>query len=382
MTATARHQEFTGDKGVLYMALELGWSQWKLGFVSEAGQKPRQQTIAARDLVTLQREIVRAKARFGLADSSQVVSCFEAGRDGFWLHRYLESVGVKNRVVDSASIEMNRRARQAKSDGVDVQKLLSLLVRSETGERVRWSVVRVPSIEEEDGRQLSRELETLKRERTAHSNRMRGLLASQGVDLKIRRDFLEKLQLVRLWDGSSLSEGLRGRFEREWERLELLEKQIADLEKQRRDRVSQAQGRVGQVARRLCELKSIGLNSAWLFSGEFFAWRQFRNRKQVGSLAGLAPTPYQSGDRLHREQGISRAGNERVRNMAIEIAWAWLRFQPRSQLSLWFQERFGKGGSRSRRIGIVALARKLLVALWRYLETGQIPDGAELKASL
>jgi transposase len=380
MTAMARQKESTGVNGVLYMALELGWSQWKLGFVSEADQKPRQRTISARDLTALQAEIGRAKVRFGLAESSRVASCFEAGRDGFWLHRYLESLGVKNRVVDSASIEMNRRARQAKSDGVDVEKLLSLLIRSETGERVRWSVVRVPSVEEEEGRQLSRELETLKKERTAHRNRMRGLLASQGVDLKIRRNFRVSLQQVKLWDGSSLSEDLRSRFEREWERLELLEKQVADLEKQRRDRVSQAKGSVAQVAQRLCRLKSIGLNSAWLFSGEFFAWRQFRNRRQVGSLAGLAPTPFQSGDRLHREQGISRAGNERVRSMAIEIAWAWLRFQPQSQLSLWFQERFARGGSRSRRIGIVALARKLLVALWRYLETGEIPAGAALKS--
>lgn len=380
MTATAHQQKSTGDPGVLYMALELGWSQWKLGFVSGAGQKPRHRTIPARDVAILQGEIGRAKVRFGLCESSRVVSCFEAGRDGFWLHRYLESLGVKNRVVDSASIEMNRRSRQAKSDGVDVEKLLSLLVRSETGERVGWSVVRVPSVQEEDGRQLSRELETLKQERTAHRNRMRGLLASQGVDLKIRRDFREQLQRVKLWDGSSLSEDLRSRFEREWERLELLEKQITELEKQRRDRVSRAQGPVAQVAKRLCLLKSIGLNSAWLFSGEFFAWRQFRNRRQVGSLSGLAPTPYQSGDRLHREQGISRAGNERVRSMAIEIAWAWLRFQPKSELSLWFQERFALGGSRSRRIGIVALARKLLVALWRYLEAGEIPAGAELKS--
>lgn len=380
MTAMARQKESTGVNGVLYMAVELGWSQWKLGFVSEADQKPRQRTISARNLAALQEEIGRAKVRFGLAESSRVVSCFEAGRDGFWLHRYLESLGVKNRVVDSASIEMNRRARQAKSDGVDVEKLLSLLIRSETGERVRWSVLRVPSVEQEEGRQLSRELETLKKERTAHRNRMRGLLAGQGVDLKIRRDFRVRLQQVKLWDGSSLSEDLRSRFEREWERLELLEKQVADLERQRRDRISQGKGSVAQVAQCLCRLKSIGLNSAWLFSGEFFAWRQFRNRRQVGSLAGLAPTPYQSGDRLHREQGISRAGNERVRSMAIEIAWAWLRFQPQSQLSLWFQERFARGGSRSRRIGIVALARKLLVALWRYLETGEIPAGAALKS--
>ena len=380
MIPTTRKQESTGKRAALYMALELGWSQWKLAFTTGTGEKPRLQTIAARDLVGLQREISRAKVRFGLDDSVRVVSCYEAGRDGFWLHRYLESIGVENRVVDSSSIEMNRRARQAKSDGIDVGKLLSLLVRSESGEeRQPWSVVRVPSIEEEDARQLSRELETLKQERTAHRNRLRSLLASQGVDLKIGRDFQEKLQSAKLWDGSSLSEGLRSRLEREWDRMVLLEKQVADLESRRKQMVSQPQEAVAQVARRMYQLKGIGLNSAWLFSGEFFAWRRFNNRREVGALAGLAPTPYRSGDGVHREQGISRAGNERVRCMAIEIAWGWLRFQPRSRLSLWFQERFGKSGSRSRRIGIVALARKLLVSLWRYLETGEVPDGAELK---
>lgn len=381
MTPTTRKQESTGKSSVLYMALELGWSKWKLAFATEAGQKPRQQTIAARDLAALNREIDRAKVRFGLPESTRVVSCYEAGRDGFWLHRYLESIGVKNRVVDSSSIEMNRRARQAKSDGVDVGKLLSLLMRSESGEARRvWSVVRVPSVAEEDGRQLARELETLKQERTAHRNRLRSLLASQGVDLKIGKDFLEELKSAKLWDGSSLSKDLRSRLEREWDRMVLLENQVADLEDRRKKMVKEPQEAVAQVARRLYQIKSIGLNSAWLFSSEFFSWRQFRDRRQVGSLAGLAPTPFHSGDRLHREQGISRAGNDRVRCMAIEIAWVWLRFQPRSELSRWFQERFGKGGSRSRRIGIVALARKLLVALWRYLETGEVPAGAELKS--
>ena len=381
MTPTTRKQESTGKSAVLYMALELGWSKWKLAFATEAGQKPRQQTIAARDLAALNREIDRAKVRFGLLESTRVVSCYEAGRDGFWLHRYLESMGVKNRVVDSSSIEMNRRARQAKSDGVDVGKLLSLLIRSESGEAGRvWSVVRVPSVAEEDGRQLARELETLKQERTAHRNRMRSLLASQGVDLKVSKDFLEELKSAKLWDGSSLSEDLRSRLEREWDRMVLLEKQVADLEDRRKKMVKEPQEAVAQVARRLYQIKSIGLNSAWLFSSEFFSWRQFRDRRQVGSLAGLAPTPFHSGDRLHREQGISRAGNNRVRCMAIEIAWVWLRFQPRSELSRWFQERFAKAGSRSRRIGIVALARKLLVALWRYLETGEVPAGAELKS--
>lgn len=366
--------------GVLYLALELGWSEWKLAFCVRWGGKARQRTIVARDVEALVEEIRRSQERYGLPTSSRVVSCYEAGRDGFWLHRFLGTIGVESRVVDSSSIETNRRSRQAKSDRVDAQKLLNLLMRNDQEGRAGWSVLRVPSVEEEDGRQLARELEELKAERTAHRNRMRGLLASQGLDLPPQTDFEEKLNAARLWDGTAVPAGLRSRLEREWERLVLLSQQIRFLEEQRRLRLKEPQEPVAQGARRLCELKSIGPNSAWLFSGEFFAWRQFRNRRQVGALAGLSPTPYQSGDRLNREQGISRNGNARVRSMAIEIAWSWLRFQPTSQLSQWFQQRFGAGGSRSRRIGIVALARKLLVALWRYLDQGIIPEGALLKS--
>lgn len=368
------------SRGVLYLALELGWSDWKLAFSVVGSGRARQRTIAARDLLALGEEIRRSQEKYGLSPSSRVVSCYEAGRDGFWLHRFLLTIGVESFVVDSSSIEMNRRARQAKSDRVDAQKLLTLLMRNDQEGKAGWSVLRVPSVEEEDGRQLARELEELKAERTAHRNRMRGLLASQGLDLSPQTDFEEKLNAARLWDGTAVAEGLRTRLEREWERLVLLSQQIRFLEEQRRLRLQKPEEPVAQGARRLCELKSIGANSAWLFSGEFFAWRQFRNRRQVGALAGLAPTPYQSGDRLNREQGISRNGNARVRSMAIEIAWSWLRFQPTSQLSLWFQQRFGAGGSRSRRIGIVALARKLLVALWRYLDQGIIPEGALLKS--
>lgn len=381
MSQTTRQEKCSGRQGTLYLALELGWSQWKLGFATQIGQKPRLRTIPGRDVKALSEEIRRAKERFGLSESARVLSCYEAGRDGFWLHRYLVSVGVESRVVDSSSIEVNRRSRRAKTDKLDVIKLVVLLMRYDSGEKV-WSVVRVPSVTEEDGRQLGRELESLKKERTGHCNRIRGLLAAQGVEVRAGRGWIRRgLEAIRLWDGSTLPADLRTRLERERERLELVEAQIQALEKQRCERVAQPVGRAEGQVRQLLLLRAIGMNSAWLFVMEFFAWRQFRNRRQVGGLSGLSPTPYSSGDGLKREQGIDKAGNVRVRAMAIEIAWGWLRWQPQSELSRWYRERFGNGNSRSRRVGIVALARKLLVALWRYLETGEIPAGAELKAS-
>jgi transposase len=315
------------------MALELGWGNWKLAFTTEAGEKPRLRSIAARDLAALDQEMEHAKQRLGLPSTASVVSCYEAGRDGFWLHRWLSDRGVNNRVVDSSSIEVDRRARHAKSDGVDAQKLLDLLMRSEQGQKRGWKVVRVPSPQEEDARQLHRELEALKQERTRHSNRMRGLLASQGIDLDVGPQFREQLEQARLWDGSPVAPGLRTRLERELARLELLSEQISDLEKQRRELLKSSQEASVQQARQLLLLKALGENSSWVFVNEFFSWREFRNRREVGALAGLAPTPYQSGDSNH-EQGISRAGNGRIRSMAIEIAWVWLRCQPRSQLSL------------------------------------------------
>lgn len=381
MSQTTRHEEFTRKNEALHLALELGWKEWKLAFAAELGQKARLRTIPAGALVALKQEISRAKVRFGLAESASVVSCYEAGRDGFWLHRWLCAQGVESYVVDSSSIEVNRRARRAKTDRLDAQKLVAQLLRFTHGEKV-WSVVRVPTVEQEDVRQLPRELEHLKRERTSHCNRIKGLLASHGVRLEVRRrDFLERLETAVLWDGQPLPAGLKQRLLREHERLEGVQRQIQNLEQQKRRQLEEsADDPTIAKMRQLLALKAIGHNSAWLFVCEFFGWRKFRNRREVGALAGLAPMPYQSGDSLDRSSGIS-GGNGRLRAMTIEIAWAWLRYQPRSRLSLWFQERYGPGSRRSRRVGIVALARRLLIELWRYLETGALPDGAELKAA-
>lgn len=380
MSQTTHKAEFKAVDRCLYLALDLGWTQWHLAFTTQVGQKPRLRTIQARDLSAFQEEIRRAKERFELPAQARVASCFEAGRDGFWLHRYLLSIGVESRVVDSSSIEVNRRQRRAKTDRLDVIKLVLLLLRYEAGEKGVWSVVRVPSVAAEDLRQLGRELESLKKERTEHSNRIRALLAAQGVDLGsgasgLRRSF----DLLRLWDGSELPPVLRARLDREQQRLEFAEVQIQELEQQRKEQVKAPVCRAEEQVGKLLQLRAIGIKSAWLFVNEFFSWREFRNRRQVGSLAGLAPTPYRSGSDLHHEQGISKAGNPRIRSMAIEISWGWLRWQPDSELAKWFGSRFGKGGGRSRKVGIVALARKLLVALWRFLETGVVPAGAQLK---
>jgi transposase len=367
----------TPNKGELYLAIEMSRKEWKLAFTVGMGQDPRLRSVTGRDLDDLLREITLSKKRFGLGEAVVVRSCYEAGRDGFYLARYLAVQGVNNLVVDSASIEVNRRFRRAKTDRMDAGKLLSMLVRYHQGERKVWSVVHVPSVEVEDQRQLHRELMALKKERTHHINRMKGLLASQGVELEIRSDFPTELESATLWDGSPLRARLQARLLREYERYQQVKGQVKELEGQRLECIRRAEGPVMDQVRQLLRLKGIGVNSAWLYVMEFFSWRGFRNRRELGSLAGLTPTPYQSGESA-RERGISKAGNQPVRSLAIEIAWAWLRFQPDSQLSQWYQARFAQGSSRMRRIGIVALARKLLVALWRYLETGLPPQGAIL----
>jgi transposase len=375
---TTRKRNDTPVSGKLYLAFELSQSEWKLGFTVGLGQAPRLRTLKARHLEGLRREIEQARVRFGLPKETAVLSCYEAGRDGFWLHRYLEAQGINNLVVDSASIEVNRRYRRVKTDRLDVGKLLNMLVRYDQGETRVWSVVHVPRVEEEDRRQLHRELMSLKCEQTHHINRIKGLLASQGIVLEVKTKFLEELQGVQLWDGSSVPPALHTLLVREHERLRLVREQIYQVEATRKEVLHTSNDPAIEQVRRLLQLKGIGMNSAWVYVMEFFAWRAFHNRRELGSLAGLAPTPYASGE-SSRERGISKAGNRPVRALAIEIAWSWLRNQPNSQLSRWYRKRFAKGGSRVRRIGIVALARKLLIALWRYVEEGVLPEGAQLK---
>ena len=368
----------TVTKTTLFLAFELGKRHWKLGFTTGFGQKARERTIAGRDLVHLKKEISAAKERFSLGRQVRVVSCYEAGLDGFWLDRALSEMGIKNVVVDSSSIRVPRRKRRAKTDRVDLHQLLAMLMRSDMGEKKVWSVVHVPSEEAEDRRHLHRELKKLKEERTGKINSLKGLLASSGVILSIDRNFLAHLEDIKLWNGQPLPAGLRQRLLWKHQRLEFINGQIREVEAKRSALLRTSEAPEIEQVRQLKKLAGIGVNSAWLFSMEFFSWRQLRNRREVGGLAGLAPTPYNSGE-SNREQGIGKDGNGYVRAMAVEIAWCWLRFQPQSELSLWYQRRFGHGSKRLRRIGIVALARKLLIALWRWVDQGVLPPGAVLK---
>ena len=377
MTATHDVIPTLSTTPVLYLSLELGQKNWKLAFTVGLGQKPRLRTIAARDTEALMAEIRAAKKRFGLPEDAAVASCYEAGRDGFWLHRFLTSRKVENLVVDSSSIEVNRRKRRAKSDRLDAVKLVEMLIRYCNGERKVWSIIRVPAVADEDRRQLHRELIELKAERTAHVNAIKGLLAGLGLQASVDEDFPERLEQLRQWDGSAVPEGLRGRLLREFERWRLVGRQVHELEKERTEAIRAGAGPEVEQVRQLLNLKGIGENGAWLLVNELFAWRRFENRRQLGSLAGLTPTPYDSGE-SRREQGISKAGNRRVRWMMVQLSWGWLQYQPDSELSRWYRRRFGDGNSRVRKIGIVALARKLLIALWRYLETGEPPAGAEV----
>ncbi len=371
-------EQATLPQPTLFRAFALGQNKWKLGFTIGMAQQPRERTIPAGALDTLPQEIARAKQRFGLPEDARVVSCYEAGRDGFWLHRALVAHGVTNHVIDSASIEVNRRQRRAKTERLDVRKLLTMLLRHMAGETKVWSVVRVPSVEEEARRHLHRALTTAKQDRTRVINRIKGLLAGQGVQLALEGDVDAQLDQGHQWDGSPLPSALLSRLKRAWQQVGFLTAQIQTLEAQRRALVRRCEDPVLAQVRQLFTLRGIGGKSAWLYVMEFFAWRDFQTPKQVGALAGLPPTPYQSGQ-ARRELGIAKAGQRHSRALAIEIAWAWRRFQPTSALSQWYEHRFGAGSARLRKLGIVALARKLLIALWRFVKTGSLPAGAVLK---
>jgi len=371
-SGTALQEKHTAEASALYMAFELGEKNWKLA-LSDGVRSPSRYTVVAGDTAALLECMAKAKARCGLAPEARVHSCYEAGRDGFWLHRWLIEQGIDNIVVDSSSIEVNRRARRAKTDWLDGDKLLSMLLRYHADEPRVWSVVRVPTPEEEDARRAHRELGRLGHERTAHINRIRALLVLNNVRVKYVGGRLWR----RWWTGHAqeLAPGVRAEIERESERLLLVKKQMDTIEAEQRQAV--AAGTEPQVAG-LAQLRGIGMSSGWVLAKELFGWRCFRNRREVAGCLGLTPSPYASGE-SETEQGISKAGNRRVRTLMVELAWSWLRYQPQSELSQWFNRRFAGGGKRLRRIGIVALARRLAIALWRYLEHGLIPQGAQLK---
>ncbi len=385
MIKKTTQQDCIGTSSVLYLAFELSNKKWKLGFSIGLGQKVRIRTIDAGDLAAVKSEIHSARKRFKLPEKGPVMSCYEAGRDGFWIHRYLTSVDINNCVVDSASIEVNRRKRRVKADKLDVNSLVRMLIRYSYGEKKIWSVVHVPSEEDEDRRQLHRELSSLEKEKKRTSNRIRGLLATQGIRIKGALDLSgERLDTLRVWDKRPLRQGLKDRIRREWDHLVFLKEQILTLTRERKKALNQKEPSNEhpdiEKIQQLQKLKAIGPVGAWVLTREFFGWRDFKNRRQVGSLAGLTSSHYQSGGK-DVDQGISKAGIVPVRQIAVELAWGWIRYQPKSKLTRWYNERFAKSGKKARKIGIVALARRLLIELWRYLNTGVLPEGAELKAA-
>lgn len=373
----------------LLLAFELGGSFWKLAFQLEPAGPVRFRNLPtsnARELFQrVIEEISAAKARFRLPDDAPVVCCYEAGRDGFWLHRALVASGVQNQIIEPASLKVDRRRRRAKTDRLDAVEMLGNLHRHVAGERV-WRIVRVPSLEAEDLRRLPRQRERLVKERTQHINRIKSLLNLEGIkkagtQVKAKRFATTVEQLKRL-DGSPFPIRLLAEIRDEHQRLQLVQVQIKRIDDEQKALLKQEEpspAPIVEKAQRLVTLAGIGPVSAYVLSAEFYGWREFKNRREVGSLAGLTDSPWKS-DGIDRQQGISKAGNRRVRRLAVELAWNWLRYQPESKLARWFHRYVGEGKKkRLKRVAIVALARKLLVALWHYLEHGVIPDGARLK---
>jgi transposase len=360
------------------LVFELSKAKWKLGVMLPGSQKMSRFTIAGGDETALTARLttIRSKACQG-GRPVRILACYEAGLDGHWLHRWLTAQGVICYVVDPASIEVNRRARRAKTDRIDLDKLMRMFLAYLRGEPRVCSMLHVPSVEDEDRKRRTRERERLVKERTAHTNRIKALLFGQGIRdvMPLKRGFIASLEQMRSGDGRRLPPHLKEEIVREHERLCLVAKQLAAIEtKSQAELRAPARGSAAAKIAQLVDLKSIGVTSAEQLVNEVF-YRSFDNRRQVGSYFGLTGTPYDSGA-SRREQGISKAGNHRARKLAVELSWLWLRHQPDSDLSRWFRERVGDVKGRIRRITIIAMARKLMVALWRYLETGVVPTGA------
>lgn len=379
-------QDLTDDQSdsvILYASLELSRSSWLVTSLSSAGKKMSKYAIAAGDGPALLALLIRLREKAGrhVSGPPKIVVIQEAGLDGFWLRRWLEANGVESHVVDPASIAVSRRKRRAKTDAIDGETLLRTLLAWKRGEPRVCEMVAPPTPDQEDRRRLSRERAILLRERVQHVNRIKGLLASQGItDFDpLRKDRRTRLRGLVTGDGRALPVRLTAVLLRELGRVELLLQQIAEVEVERDACVEpDSEGHPSPVAF-LLRLKAIGPQIGAVLYNEGL-YRRFANRRDVAACAGLAPTPWRSGS-IDREQCISKAANPRLRHIMIELAWLWVRHQPDSALSAWFRARVGKEHGRVRRVAIVALARKLLTALWRYVTHGEVPAGAVMKAA-
>lgn len=382
MRASTIDTPTAGHCGTVFVAIELSQRSWLVTMHSPDKDKISHQKLAGGDHAGLLALIGRVRDRATGASGSvpEVVSCYEAGYDGFWLHRLLMATGITNYVFDPASIAVDQRARRVKTDRIDGETMLRTLMAYRRGEPRVVRIVRVPGPEQEDARRATRERDRLTKEQTAHTNRIKALLRLLGMAVgnPRRRDWLNWLAAQRDWQGEAVPPRTMSEIAHEHARLMLVREQL--------DALAQAPAAadltpaVAQMTERsdlLRRLKCLGPVFATTLTNEVF-YKDFRNRREVASYFGLAPSPWQSGG-INRQQGISKAGNPRARCAAIELAWLWLRHQPDSTLTQWFRQRTLNAGKSSKRIAIVALARKLVVALWRYLTTGLVPEGAVLK---
>ena len=374
MTTTTQMECTAGE---LLIAFELSQRTWKLAFGRTTASTTRLVTVPAGDRARVVAEIAKTKRRWELAASAPVWSVYEIGRDGFWIHRWLTQIGVTSLVLEASSIEVPRRLRRTKTDRLDAGRLLALLRRYRLGERGACAVVRVPSEADEDRRHVHRALEAARADRTRAINRIYGLLATQGATASVTGPFGRQIARLTRWDGQRLPPALQQRLTREWAQVVAIDEQIATLEHARAAAMAVVGERAAQQTTALRQLVGID-TSAWTFVTELFAWRDFRNGREIAAVTGLAPTLAASGA-TQRPGGISQAGRREVRSLAVQIAWQWLGRQPASALSRWYQARWSHAGKRGKKIGIVALARKLLIALWRFVTTGALPAGAVLK---
>lgn len=379
----ARCEDSTSETKVVYMALDLSADRWKVALTDGAGRNPRVVTVVSYDYDGLVTQVEKAIKAFKLTDQRvAVMSCYEAGREGFSVHRQLVKRRFDNRVVTSNSIKVDRRARQAKTDRLDAEALVRQLVAHHANPRAKeLREVAVPSPEQEDARQAVRELAELKKEKRQTTNRIESLMVTHGHRVALGtdralKDFTYSLEYELLPDAPEL----KARIGRDLARLALVQKQIKELNLARKEALKAERTEALKQVAALMTLCGVGIESAWTLVFEVFNWRRFKNAQAVGSFFGLTPTPYASGNST-KEQGISKAGSARLRSLMVELAWLWLRYQPDSELSRWFQGRFGQG-KRVRRVGIVAVARRLAVALWAFHSKGEVPKGAKMKGAV
>ena len=385
--ATDRTQAPTAIRtnlGAIFLSMDLSRTTWLLTSLSPGdGERMSKHAVRSGDVAGLLARFsqLKDKVRLRTGQVVPIVVVQEAGLDGFWIHRLLQDEGIESYVVDPASIAMSRRRRRAKTDKIDGESSVRALLAYKRGEPRVCAMVKAPTPQEEDRRRICRERKTLTAERVRHVNRIKGLLFAQGISdyEPLRRKRRERLEELRTGDGRPLPQHLKAQIGRELDRLELILQQIRSVETERDALLSPSKDGAPAPGAMLKSLKGIGPEFAGVLWSEGL-YRSFSNRRQVAAYAGLAPTPWQSGSVAH-EQGVSKAGNPRLRTTMIQLAWLWVRHQPGSILAQWFHQRVQFNGGRIRKVLIVALARKLLIAFWKYVTAGIVPEGAEIVAA-